>query len=327
MKQSQRAPKPRYRAAYVIGVDVGATKIAAGIVRFPQGAVIAHRVIRTEAHRESEEILDDLVAMIEDLMIETRLRIAGLGVGICELVSSEGKISSAATLKWTSQQVQRKLRRFGPVTIEADVRAAALAEAMFGAGRRCESFLFVSVGTGISCCLVIDGKPYLGTKGATGTMASAAVQHRCEKCRHAWNESLEDIASGRGLVAQFKRAGRNAAEARDVFASNSYAAMEVLAKGGEALGKTVALLVDVLDPDVVVIGGGVGLTKGIYWKSLVASTRAHIWSDVSRRVWICRAKTGRHAGVIGAAAAAWLACTRPPRKWPIFACRTRAHDC
>jgi len=290
---------------HLIGVDVGGTKIAVGIVKFPGGRVIAHRVIPTEAHRGGAAVLDRLVAVLQELTASAKVKPVGLGIGLCELVSPDGKINSHATLNWSSQQVRRKLKGFGPVTIEADVRAAALAEAMFGAARKYRNFLFVTVGTGISCCLIIDGKPYLGTRGATGTMASATLSQRCEQCGHIQKLSVEDVASGRGLVARFKRVGGEALRTEDVVESDSYAAMEVLGEGGEALGNTIALLVDVLDPEAVIVGGGLGLTNGIYWKSAVAYARQNIWSEVSRGVPIRHAKLGREGGIIGAAVSAW----------------------
>jgi len=279
------------KACHVLGIDVGGTKIAGGVVRFPKGEIVAHRIIPTKPARGSDKVLDDLFALANELVALTKARIQGAGVGICELVSPDGKIQSAATLKWTSQQIHKKLARFAPITIEADVRAAALAEALFGTGRKYRNFLFVTIGTGISCCLVVDGQPYTGTRGATGTMASGAVTQRCEKCSHIQTQTLEDVASGRALAGE---------------PSGHTGGYEAYRKAGEALGSTLALLIDVLDPGAVVVGGGLGLAGGPYWDGLVASTRTHIWSQVSRRIPIQRAKTGRNAGTVGAAAAAWL---------------------
>src|SRR5687767_4127360 len=131
---------------HVIGVDVGGTKIAVGIVKFPGGRLIAHRVIPTEAHRGGGAVLDRLMAVLQELTASAKVKPVGLGIGLCELVSPDGKINSQATLNWSSQQLRKRLKGFGPVTIEADVRAAALAEAMFGGGRKYRNFLFVTVG-------------------------------------------------------------------------------------------------------------------------------------------------------------------------------------
>jgi glucokinase len=79
-------------------------------------------------------------------------------------------------------------------------------------------------------------------------------------------------------------------------------AIEVVQSGGAALGVGVGWLVNVLDPEAIVVGGGLGVSGGLYWSSFVASTRTHIWSDESRKLPILPAQLGADAGLIGAAA-------------------------
>ena len=82
-------------------------------------------------------------------------------------------------------------------------------------------------------------------------------------------------------------------------------AIEVVRTAGEALGNSVGYLVNVLDPEAIVVGGGLGQGGGLYWESFVRSTRAHIWAEGSRSIAILPAALGIDAGIIGAAAAAW----------------------
>ena len=113
-----------------------------------------------------------------------------IGVGICELVDCEGRIASANCIQWQDEPVQEKLSSIAPTVIEADVRAAALAESMFGAGKAFHNFLYVTVGTGISCCLMLDGTPYLGVRGASGTMASSPLAIPCDVHRLHGQQSV-----------------------------------------------------------------------------------------------------------------------------------------
>jgi glucokinase len=192
--------------------------------------------------------------------------------------------------------------------VEADVRAAALAEALFGAGRASRCFLYVTVGTGISSSLVVDGKPFTGAHGAAGTMASGPLSFTCPGCGRQDRRSLEEIASGPALVARYNALGGAAERGEDLLAAEKRgeaAASEVLRSGGQAMGMGIGWLVNVLDPERVVVGGGLGLGGGTYWDAFVASARLHIWSDDQRGVPILPAATGPDAGVIGAAAAAW----------------------
>ena len=297
-----------------IGIDVGGTKIAAGIVTFPDAVVHARRRVPTLASRGPNVVLADVLTLARELGDEARTRgeeIHGIGLGICELVNSAGEIRSGACIDWRNMPVVQGLRALAPAAfVEADVRAAALAEAVAGAGRGLESFLYVTVGTGISCSLVIDGEPYLGASGATGTMASSPLSLTCSDCGAAHSHTLEEIASGPGLVAGYNAAvgASKMQRAEDVLAawqSGDAVAADVATSAVDSLGCIVGLMVNVLDPQAVIIGGGLGLAGGEYWQRLVASTRRHIWAEFRREIPMRPATTGPDAGIIGAAGRVW----------------------
>src|SRR5512134_2864541 len=120
-----------------IGVDVGGTKIAAGIVAFPKGEVRHRRQVPTAPGRGGKAVLDDVARLGEELHTlagQRGCRVEGIGIGICELVDLEGKVASENCIGWKRLRVRERLSNLAPTVIEADVRAAALAEAMVGAG-------------------------------------------------------------------------------------------------------------------------------------------------------------------------------------------------
>jgi len=286
----------------ILGIDVGGTKVAAGLLAWPQGDVLACRIIPTNAARGGRAVLDDVLGLARELGARK-----AIGIGICELVDQEGRIASANCIKWQEHLVLKEFSSIAPTVIEADVRAAALAEALFGAGKPFRNFLYVTIGTGISCCLMLDGKPYLGARGATGTMASSPLAVRCERCGEMSRRSLEDIAAGPSLVARFQATGGHAVTGHDVIAATAAgdaAARRVVESAAETLGSQLGILVSTLDPEAVVIGGGLGLSGGLYWEHFVTTTREAIWSDVHRDLPVLRAQTGEEAGWIGAAAKA-----------------------
>jgi glucokinase len=130
----------------------------------------------------------------------------------------------------------------------------------------------------------------------------------CPNCDELVSMALEELASGPALVRRYnlRRASR-AVHCEDVL---EYArqgdpdAVRVVREAGEALGSGVGFLVNVLDPEVVVVGGGLGLAKGLYWDNFLDSLRRHIWADASRMLPVLRAELGTDAGLIGAAALA-----------------------
>jgi glucokinase len=303
-----RPPEPPFIA---LGLDVGGTKIAAAVVSFPSGQVRLRREIPTRLARGGDAVLEAALALARGLAEEARaldLRLQAVGLGLCELVSPDGEIFSANCLPWRSADVVQRLSVIGPAVIEADVRAAALAESLFGAGRGLRQFVYVTIGTGIASCLVLDGRPFTGTRGATGTCASSPLPRLAASTDTGPSPTLEELAAGPALVARFNQLHGDAASSRDVLAAargGNVVALEVVQSAGQALGATLAWLVNVLDPEALIVGGGLGLSEGPYWDSLVAATRRHIWSPAHRDLPILRAATGTDAGVIGAAAAAW----------------------
>ena len=294
-----------------IGVDVGGTKIAAGAVAFPQGIVQARRIIPTVPQRGGEAVLVDVERIVSELAAEVAEighRVDGIGMGVCEIVDQSGEIVSANSVAWTAVDVRRRLEAIAPVAIEADVRAAARAEALFGAGRNSRVFLYVTIGTGISCCLVTDREPFTGARGATGTMASGPLPGFNGEGPTEPLPTLEQIASGPALVTRFRAARGVADSAQEVLkaaANGNAPAIAVVRSAAEALGATVGMLVGVLDPERVVLGGGLGLAEGLFRDALVSSARRNIWWDGHRDLPIVPAETGADAGLIGAAAAVW----------------------
>jgi glucokinase len=293
-----------------IGVDVGGTKIAAGAVAFPEGIVQARRVIPTAPQRGGEVVLAEVERIVSELADEVAQighRVEGIGIGVCELVDQSGEIVSANTMAWTAGDV-RRLGAIAPVAIEADVRAAARAEALFGAGRNSRVFLYVTIGTGISCCLVINREPFTGARGATGTMASGPLPWFTGDGPPEPLLTLEQIASGPALVSRFRVARGVADSAQEVLkaaANGNTSSIAVVRSAAEALGATVGMLVNVLDPERVVLGGGLGLAEGLFRDALVSSARRHIWWDGHRDLPIVSAATGLDAGLLGAAAVVW----------------------
>ena len=140
------APHPGPRQAqgrFALGIDVGGTKIAGGIVDLATGAVTARRQVPTDYARGGAAILADTVALARDLQDEARrlgLSVAALGLGVAELVDRQGRVFSDHRIRWSGFDVAGALGAVLPTTVSADVRAAALAEARFGAGRGVADF-------------------------------------------------------------------------------------------------------------------------------------------------------------------------------------------
>jgi glucokinase len=289
-----------------IGLDVGGTKIAGGVVEFPAGRVRVKQTILTRPQRGGEAVLEDALNLAESLLAEAaqlKLTVSGIGLGVCELVDLQGNITSGHTVAWRGLPIRGAFARLAPAVVESDVRAHALAEATVGAGQGFKSFVYVTVGTGISSCLVLESRPYPGARGNALILATGPLTTLCSVCGAVTEQVLEEFASGPALAARYQRGAASGEAVLAAVVAGDPAAIEVVRTAGEALGNSVGWLANVLDPEAVIVGGGLGLAGGLYWDSFVASTRAHIWSDSTRDLPILPAALGAEAGVIGAAAA------------------------
>jgi glucokinase len=302
--------------ALVIGVDVGGTKTAFGLVRFPEGGVIARREMPTpQGEASGAPFLDALCAAVTRLRDEEGSTIAGIGVGVCELVDLDGTVSSSHRVHWKGLPVLQRFAAAAPTVIEADVRAAALAEARWGAGQGHRDLLYLNIGTGISTCWVKDGVPHAGANGHALAIASSPMASTCPACGTHSAYVLEDVAGGAALArlygAAIKRDIPSASEVLAAAAEGEQRATVLLAEAARLIGVSVGLAINILDPEALVIGGGLGAREGPYWQAIESAIRSQVWSDAARRLPIRRAALGADSGLIGAAACWWLRSTSP----------------
>jgi glucokinase len=214
-----------------LGIDVGGTKIAAGVVDPSTGAVLDRRQVPTRPERGGAAVLGDCA----DLAAELGGGRLPVGIGLCELVDLDGRPSSADTIDWRGLDPAAAIEA-PRVVVDSDLRAAALAEARLGAGSGISPFLFAVVGTGASACLVVDGRPFAGGRGEALVLGAPPV---------------ERVASGPALA---RAAGLERAE--DVLADPAHAPLVDAAAA--ALGSVLAVLANALDPSLIVLGGGLG---------------------------------------------------------------------
>jgi glucokinase len=249
----------RAPAGSVVGIDVGGTKIAAGLVDGVSGRVLAREEVPTRPERGGEAVLSDCAALA--------LALGGgevpVGIGLCELIDLDGRPDSADTLDWRGLDVTGAIAA-PRVVVESDVRAAARAEALFGAGAGRSPFLYVVVGTGASACLVVDGQPYAGARGRAIVLGAPPV---------------ERVASGRAL-------------------ERGSPVDEAVA----ALGAVLAALVNALDPLVVVIGGGLGGDSS-FRERVAEVVHASIAYPPVPALEIVGSSLGADGGLVGAALA------------------------
>jgi predicted NBD/HSP70 family sugar kinase len=262
----------RSDAGFVLGLDVG-REFVRGAIADLAGAVRARRSVSARSSsgtgrvRELATLADEL---LRDSGVERNGALLQTVVGSPGVVEPDGRaLRMAANLPgWERPAVLRDLRRLlgDGTTIENDVDAATVAERDHGHGRDISNFAFVSVGTGIGMGLVLDGKLHRGAHGAAGEIAFLPLADEPPDARDVRRRgALESAASSAAVVRAARRAGIRARSARSVFraaAAGDDGAREVVAGEAAIVARALAAIVAVVDPELIVLGGGIGRAPG-----------------------------------------------------------------
>ena len=319
---------------HVIGVDLGGTKTAAGVVA-PSGEVLMLETIPTLNRAGGEAILDATAALIAGLVeraADAGISVSGVGIGSAGVIdATAGMVVSAtdAIHGWAGTELVSGLSSrlsLAPSMVRAvnDVHAHALGEAWLGAAAGSSSSLMVAFGTGVGGSFVLNGAPVLGHRfvgGHVGHFASpyAALGGTPLPCVCGGSGHVEAIASGPALYEAFLHFGGSAREALDtrgVFelaaseahdggaaaasADSRAAALRAIEVGAAAAGQAVGGLINILDPETVVISGGLADAGELWWKPMEAALRQELLSPLVS-VPVLRATLGNTAAIVGAA--------------------------
>ncbi|WP_245872927.1 ROK family protein [Deinococcus planocerae] len=288
-----------------IGVDVGGTKIATGVLR---NGELQDRHVQPTPETGWEAVLDAVAAQVREL--QARHPDATLvGVGVPGPLNSDRtrvkfapNIYGFIDVPLVDGLRDRLAQR---VVLENDAKAAALAEAYLGAARGTESSVYVTVSTGIGSGIVLNGKLWRGRHGIAGEIGHITVMPGGPVSGAGLDGALEAVASGTAIARDASYALNrdvSTAEAFSLAAQGHPAARRVVNQATRAIGVALADLQKILDPEVFVIGGGVASVGDPFFQGVQAAADEYAASFAP--VTIRRAQLGPDAGVIGAALAA-----------------------
>jgi glucokinase len=295
----------------VIGVDVGGTKLLGGVVA-RDGSIVRRRELPTPTSSE-ESLLAALDELVESLLTED---VAALGFGVPSTIDQRtGQAVQSVNIPLEDVPLRgRFAERFSlPVGIDNDANAAAIAEWKIGAGRGTQYMVMLTLGTGVGGGLILDGRPYRGAVGAAAELGHVVVEFDGRPC--------QGMCTGRGHIETYATgvaASRDAAEALGAGADSRVllararaedpVALEVLGGIARRLGATMGSLVNIFNPEVIVIGGGWGKAAGEYLlETARAAMRQEALSPGRELVRVVPAALGREAGLVGAGFVAYEA--------------------
>jgi fructokinase len=290
-------------APHALGIDLGGTKIEGVVVDEHLHPV--HRVrVETERERGYDHILGRVAAVVDALRPHAPgLEVVGIGTP-GSLSARDGTLKNSNTTCLNGRPVLADLeRRLGlRVRIENDANCFALAEARGGAGVGHRVVFGVILGTGVGGGIVIDGRLWSGPQHIAGEWGHHAIDPAGPACYCGERGCVETLLSGPALAAMHRAAGGDGATAVEIAAraaGGDRVAANVLETWLERFGRALANVVSILDPDVVVLGGGLSNIDALYTRGRDAVAR-HVFND-ELRTPIVPNRLGDSAGVIGAA--------------------------
>jgi len=313
---------------YFIGVDVGGTKVAAGLVN--SAGVITHQTRVPMVATDAAAGLRAVIAAIDTVRAAADLdqELAGVisGIGICApgpLDPRTGVVVNPPNLPgWRNFPLSAEITKAYhlPVRVDNDGNAAALAEALWGAGRGYRNIFYATIGTGIGTGIVFDGRIYHGRTGAAAEGGHVTIDYRGPRCKCGKLGCIEILASGTAIArrasekiaagsrsAILDEAGGQLEKITGEMVGRAYLAGDPLAK--ELLEETAMFLtvwlgtiVDLLEPDVMIVGGGVAAMLQPFFGEIHDQLPKWCVNSHSQEIPLVSAHYGADAGIAGGAA-------------------------
>lgn len=295
------------------GVDVGGTTIKIGLFSM-DGDLIEKEEIVTDKSDHGSHILDDIAQALDRILSAHHLSgldCAGVGMGLPGPVTEKGEVLGCVNLGWGTFSVEEEFsKKFHNLPVKAgnDANVAALGELRYGAGKGSRNMVMITLGTGVGGGIISGGRIIMGANGAGGEIGHMPVEESEEEiCSCGKRGCLEQYASATGIVRMARKMGFSSSKldftAKDVFDAakkGDETALDAVECLGKYLGIAMASVASVVNPDCMVLGGGVSKAGDI----LVHTVEKHFQTRVFRpcsNVEFRIASLGNDGGIYGAA--------------------------
>lgn len=305
--------------SYCFGIDIGGTTVKCGLFQ-TDGELCEKWEIVTRTEDNGKAILPDIAKTILDKMEKkqiTKEQVSGVGVGVPGPVIREREVAVAVNLHWGYTMLADELEALLggiPVKVGNDANVAALGEMWKGGGEGTKNLIMATLGTGVGGGIIVDGKIITGSHGAGGEIGHACVEpEETESCNCGNKGCLEQMASATGIVrlgkkilaesnedTVLKKERLNAKIIFDAYKAGDAVAAKIVDKFAGYLGNALAIFACVVDPEVIVIGGGVSKAG----QPLIDAVEKYFRRDAfvtCKDTPIVLAKLDNDAGIFGAA--------------------------
>ena len=295
--------------SHVIGIDLGGSKVALGLVG-PRHEILARRRIDTEADAGPQSVVDRIASEVEALKaaLPASGTVAAVGVGAPGPVNHEtGELLTLVNLPGISNTPFRAAlseRLSLPVVLDHDAKVAALGEFHYGAGRARDSMIYIVIGTGVGAAIIYQGALLYGESNSAGESGHMTVDPKGHLCLCGSRGCLETYTSGPALSKHYSSATGEVTTGAEVTRrahNGDETALSVFHEAGKALGIAIASLAMTLNIEQFVIGGSVANAGDLLLAPTRESLKGYAFKAVSARVKVTESELGEDAPILGAA--------------------------
>jgi len=294
---------------YIVGIDVGATNIKAGLIK--NHRIISRIILPTRDFSSQRQLINGLVYAIRDCLLKgaslKRQRILGIGLGLPGLINfKKGIVHYLPNIKGWKNVPLRKIiqKRTGlPVFIDNDANLMSLAEARLGAAKGKNNVVGITLGTGVGAGIILNGKLYRGANFAAGEIGHLPINEEGPKCSCGGAACLERYIGNRYIEGELRKIFKkniSLEKSSELAARGNLKATKIWETVAGHLGIALSGVVNLLNPEVIVIGGGVSAAGGIIFDNVRRIIRERAMLPQSMAVKIVRARLGNDAGMMGA---------------------------
>jgi predicted NBD/HSP70 family sugar kinase len=303
-------------AGAVVGIDFGHDRIHAAVSDLSR-TVLAEAVRAEDVDHDAEGALDTAAELVEELLDETGLAssdVIGIGMALSGPIDHDrGAVRPTAILPgWEGLAVAAEMsRRLGdlPVHLDNDANLGALAEVTLGAARDARNAVYVMVSSGIGAGLIVDGRPYRGGRGMAGEVGHVLVDESGPICRCGNRGCLETYVSGPAIADLLRRSRGEDLSLPDIIRlahAGDVGCQRAIADAGRVLGRVVAAICNVFNPDTVVVGGDLGEAGDVLLDPMREAVGRYAIAPAAEDARIVAGVLGERAQVLGALALALL---------------------
>lgn len=311
---------------YYIGIDLGGTKILGALFN-EEGDIVKKSKIKTRAAEGKEHVFSQITKVIDELVDEIDIKeVKAIGAGVPGIIDGKnGIVVFTPNLPWENYELTKEVtEKYGiPMYIGNDVNVGIMGERMYGAAKGLENVIGIFVGTGIGGGIIIEGKLYEGKTGAAGEIGHITIDPKGPICGCGARGCLEAIASKTAILKYIKAQllrGRKSTLSEDIneestilksghlkksYENNDELSLEVIEKMCEDIGIGTSSLMNILNPEAIVFGGGIIESLGeILLPKIKKTARQYAMPKIFENCEFKIAELGDDAGIMGALALA-----------------------